>query len=100
MLTAPLPIFGPTPTSGDLPTSEARLRAAARDLEAAFLAEMLKPMDVAATPDGWGGGIGEEQVATLRTRQLAQVMADHGGVGLAESIFKALKAREAAGPHE
>jgi len=67
------------------------LRAAAQELEAAFLAEMLKPMGAAKTREAFGGGIGEEQFGTLLLQQEARVIVKDGGIGLAQSIFEALK---------
>jgi len=81
---------------GGADTRQARLRAAAVELEAAFLAEMLKAAGLGATPEAFGGGAGEEQFASvLRTAQ-AERMAAAGGIGLAETIFHALQARDAA----
>ncbi len=65
--------------------------AAAQELEAAFLAEMLKPMGAAKTREAFGGGIGEEQFGTLLLQQEARAIVKDGGIGLAQSIFEALK---------
>ncbi len=81
----PLPF---SPSRGDQ-----ALRLAAEDLEASFLAEMLKPMGAGAQRDSFGGGAGEEQFSTFLLREQARAMAHSGGIGLAESIFSALKAR-------
>ncbi|MCY1128711.1 rod-binding protein [Frigidibacter sp. RF13] len=77
---------------------EAALRQAAQEFEAAFLAEMLKPMGSATARQSFGGGIGEEQYASFMLEAQAKAMVQQGGIGLSESIFEALKARaEAAG---
>lgn len=73
------------------PGSEPALRQAARDLEAAFLAEMLKFAGVGESPDAFGGGAGEEQFCSLLVDAQARAIAENGGIGLAESIFEALK---------
>lgn len=68
----------------------AALRRAAEDLEAAFLAEMLKPMGAGATPAAFGGGTGEAQFSSFLVQEEARAMAASGGIGLAESIFQAM----------
>lgn len=75
------------------PASDASLTEAARKLEASFLAEMLKAAKVGEPVEGWGGGIGEEQFASFLRQAQAEEMAKAGGIGLAESIFQALKDR-------
>ena len=74
-------------------SSDARLRERARAFEASFLAEMLKSAGLGHTPDSFGGGIGEEQVASMLRRQQARALVDAGGIGLSETIFTALKER-------
>ena len=73
--------------------AEPRLRKAAQDLEASFLREMLKSAGLNATQSAFGGGIGEEQFASFLTEAQAQELARAGGIGLAETIFDALKGR-------
>lgn len=70
-----------------------RLREAAVEMEATFLAEMLKAAGVGKTPEAFGGGAGEDQFASFMRLEQARAMAEHGGIGLAESIFHALKER-------
>lgn len=81
----------------DLPLSargnEQNLRAAALELEANFLAEMLKAAGVGETPEGFGGGAGEDQFSSLLRLEQARQMAASGGVGLTEMIFETLKER-------
>lgn len=72
------------------------LRAVARDLEAAFIAEMLKHTGLGATSDAFGGGPGEAQFASFLRTEHARLMAERGGIGLAENIFRALTARAEA----
>ena len=74
----------------------AELRAVARELEASFLAEMLKYSGLGATSESFGGGAGEDQFASLLRAEHARALADRGGIGLAESLFRALAARDAA----
>lgn len=69
------------------------LMSAARELEATFLAEMLASAKLGATPEAFGGGPGEEQFASFLRLEQARNMVAAGGIGLAESLFDALKER-------
>lgn len=69
------------------------LRAAAEKLESAFLAEMLKAAGVGKPPEGFSGGAGEEQFASFLRGAEADAMVRAGGIGLAQSLFEALKER-------
>ena len=69
------------------------LRKAAQELEANFLAEMLKAAGIGKTPEAFGGGAGEDQFASFMRLEQAKQMAAQGGIGLAESLFHALKER-------
>jgi flagellar protein FlgJ len=69
------------------------LRAAAEAFEAAFLAEMLQHTGLNTMPAAFGGGAGEEAFAGLLTEQYARLLAEGGGIGLAEQIFTVLKKR-------
>ncbi len=75
------------------PEKSGPLWEAAQALEASFLARMLSSAGLGAAPEGFGGGIGEEQFSSLLRDEQARAMAGSGGVGLAESIFKSLVAR-------
>jgi len=66
------------------------LRKAAVDLEASFLAEMLKSAGFGKSRDSFGGGAGEDQFGSLLVRAQAEKMAQAGGIGLAESLYQAL----------
>jgi Rod binding domain-containing protein len=83
---ATAPVTAPT---GDT----AALRAVARDLEASFLAEMLKHAGFGESRESFGGGAGEDQFASMLRAEHARALADRGGIGLAESLFRALVAR-------
>ncbi len=80
------PGLQPAPVAGDV-----SLRAAAVELEATFLAEMLKSAGLGDTGGGFGGGPGEAQFSSLLVREQANQIARAGGVGLAETFFHALK---------
>ena len=66
------------------------LRALATDLEAAFLAEMLGYAGFGKSRESMGGGIGEDQFGSFLRQAQATEMARQGGIGLAESLFKAM----------
>ncbi|HGG63719.1 MAG TPA: chemotaxis protein chel [Rhodobacteraceae bacterium] len=71
-----------------------KLMEAARELEASFLAEMLKSAGYGKAREAFGGGAGEDQFQSFLLREHARAIVDHGGIGLAQSLFEALKLRE------
>ena len=79
--------------TGAVPAQDLRLKEAAVELEAHFLAEMLKSAGVGEVPDAFGGGAGEEQFASFLRQAQADEMARAGGIGLAEMLFESLKER-------
>lgn len=81
----------PTPPSSASQSRDNQLRAAAEELEAGFLAEMLKAAGLGKTSETFGGGAGEDQFASFLVEEQAREMTRAGGIGLAETIFEALK---------
>ncbi|MEM6939034.1 MAG: rod-binding protein [Pseudomonadota bacterium] len=73
---------------------EAALREAAQELEASFLAEMLKSAGFGKSRESFGGGAGEEQFSSFLVREHAMALVNAGGIGLTEHIFNALKERD------
>lgn len=73
------------------------LRSAANELEATFLAEMLKSAGFGKSRDSFGGGSGEDQFASFLVLEQAKAMVAAGGIGLSESLFNALKERQTNG---
>ena len=69
------------------------LRRAAEKIEGAFLSEMLKAAGFGEARDSFGGGIGEEQFASLLRQEYADKLAETGSIGLAEAIFRSLSQR-------
>lgn len=68
----------------------------AKDLETAFLAEMLGHAGVDSDASGaFGGGHGEEQFASFLRQEQARMMTDKGGIGLAEALFRAMGGTDA-----
>ncbi len=66
---------------------------AAQKLEATFLAEMLKSAGFGKPRESFGGGIGEDQFGSFLRQAQADEMVKTGGIGLAQSLFEALKER-------
>ncbi|MDP3341305.1 rod-binding protein [Frigidibacter sp.] len=81
----------PRPEGSAPPRRDAALWAAAQDLETAFLAEMLAAACLGAARGSFGGGAGEEQFASFLRREQAGAMVQSGGIGLAETLYEALK---------
>jgi len=75
------------------PDTDAALREAAQSLEVAFLSQMFEAAGVGAVPDAFGGGAGEDQFASFLREEHARAVVARGGIGLAESLFQALRAR-------
>lgn len=72
------------------PAREAALMARAKELETAFLAEMLGHAGMEPDPGTFGGGIGEAQFASFLRQEQARMLVERGGIGLAESLFRAM----------
>ena len=88
------PISGPLASHQGLESKiDVKLRAAATELEANFLAEMLKSAGLGEMPSSFGGGPGEDQFASFLRQEQAREMAKSGGIGLSEILFEALKER-------
>ncbi|MEC7764641.1 MAG: rod-binding protein [Pseudomonadota bacterium] len=86
------------PTSPNAPQAaqvsrDDKLREAAQEMEANFLAEMLKSAGLGETSETFGGGAGEEQFASFLRLEQAREMVKAGGIGLAETLFEAMKER-------
>lgn len=75
------------------PPREQELMRVARELETTFLAEMLKSAGLGKAPQAFGGGAGEGQFASFLVHEQARGMVAAGGIGLAQSIFEAMRDR-------
>lgn len=73
-----------------------RMREVASELEATFLAEMLKQARFGEARGAFGGGEGEEQFSSMLRMEHARALAERGGIGLAETIFRSLLQRAEA----
>ena len=80
--------IGPSGTAA--PPANAPLRAAATELEATFITEMLKHSGFGASRDSFGGGDGEAQFGSFLIQAQAREIARAGGIGLAEIMFASL----------
>lgn len=67
-----------------------KLQAAAVELEAAFLGEMLKSAGLGQARQSFGGGAGEDQFASFLVQHQARALAQSGGVGLSEILFQSM----------
>ena len=83
----------PTLPAAYPPTKTDVLRKQAQALEAAFLSEMLSHTGLDAASEDFGGGTGEEQFGSFLREEQAKMMVAHGGIGLGESLFRALSER-------
>jgi Rod binding domain-containing protein len=72
------------------PKKDSPMMVQAKALEASFLSEMLEYAGVGKTPEGFGGGIGEDQFGSFLRDEQAKQMVAHGGIGLAEQLFHAM----------
>ncbi|WP_367648023.1 rod-binding protein [Ruegeria arenilitoris] len=70
--------------------TEQRLKAAAVELEATFLAEMLKAAGLDKARQAFGGGAGEDQFSSFLLQEQARQLARSGGTGLSETLFNAM----------
>ncbi|MFD0910587.1 rod-binding protein [Ruegeria arenilitoris] len=82
-----IPNFAPVPRSN---MTEQRLKAAAVELEATFLAEMLKAAGLDKARQAFGGGAGEDQFTSFLLQEQARQLARSGGIGLSETLFNAM----------
>ena len=91
-----------TPSAGNGLTSPAQmghLRAQAQELEGVFLNTLMKEMfsSLHTDSDAMGGGFGEDTWRGLQAEQMANAVAEAGGIGLADSIMgDLLKLQEAS----
>ena len=81
--------LGPAPNAAG--SRDDLLMAKAKELEAAFLSEMLGHAGMDADAEGsFGGGLGEAQFASFLRQEQARMMVEKGGIGLSEALFRAM----------
>lgn len=65
----------------------AQIEQAAKEFEAVFLSEMMKPMFEGVKPNSmFGGGKGEEIFSGMMRQEYGKMMSDRGGIGIAEQV--------------
>ncbi|WP_170401049.1 rod-binding protein [Ruegeria arenilitoris] len=79
-----------TPPVPQPPTTPQKVQTAAVELEAAFLAEMLKASGLGEARRSFGGGAGEDQFSSFLVQHQARALAEAGGVGLSEILFQSM----------
>jgi Rod binding domain-containing protein len=79
-------------------TDDTALRKVAQELEASFLAEMLKHAGFGENKSAFAGGAGEAQFASFLRAEHARALVERGGIGLSQSLFEALAARATPSP--
>ncbi len=72
----------------------------AQNFEAAILAELLRAAGAQQTGTPLGGGIGEDQFASILLDAQAQRIAAAGGIGLAEMALRGLLAHSSEATRE
>ncbi|MCC5983510.1 MAG: rod-binding protein [Rhodobacteraceae bacterium] len=77
-------------------TGNTGLHQLAQEFEAVFLAQMLKSVGLGRGVDGFDGGMGEAQMQSFLIDAKARAIAASGGIGLAETVFRYLAAKEGA----
>lgn len=85
-----VPLIGPNPAPTATPGATDPLMHKAQELEAAFLSEMLQYSGLDGQTGSFGGGAGEEQFSSFLRLEQARQMVAHGGIGLAEQLFRAM----------
>jgi Rod binding domain-containing protein len=75
-----------------------RLRKQAQDLEGVFLNTLTKEMfsSIKTDQSAFGGGFGEETWRSMQSEQLANTMAQNGGLGIADQMMGDLIAMQEA----
>ncbi|MES2729285.1 MAG: rod-binding protein [Pseudomonadota bacterium] len=69
------------------PQRMAEIERTAKDFEAVFLAEMLKPMvEGVEVSEDFGGGRGEEVFRGMMVDEYGKIMSNKGGIGLADHV--------------
>ena len=75
---------------GALTPDQSKAHDAAVQLEASFLAEMLKAAGFGTQENSFSGGNGEDQFASFHRQAIAEKIAASGGIGLAEHFLHSM----------
>lgn len=83
----------PAPDANHLQNN--RMWEAAKQLEATFLSEMLALGGLGNQENSFSGGIGEQNFSSFLRDEQARLMVERGGIGLAETFFRAMGEKNA-----
>ncbi|GAA4491381.1 rod-binding protein [Gluconacetobacter tumulicola] len=77
-------------------TQTEQARKAAVSFESVTIGELLQPMfDTVDTSDGmFGGGAAEKQFRSLQVLELGKQIANNGGIGIADSVYRQILAMQ------
>ena len=80
------------------PKQMQHIRAQAEELEGVFLSMLTKEMfaGIKTDQESFGGGFGEETWRSMQSEQLANPMAQGGGIGLADQLMSEMLALQEA----
>lgn len=85
------------PASQLTPQQTLRIRQQAEEMEGVFLNMLTKEMFAGIKSDeNFGGGFGEETWRSMQSEQLANSMAQNGGLGIADQLMGEMIALQAA----
>jgi Rod binding domain-containing protein len=77
------------PADGPQSQDSAKAVRAAKEFEAVFLAEMLRPMVAGLTPEApFGGGIAEDMWRSLQADEYGKAVVRSGGIGVSDAVAK------------
>ena len=89
------PLSGTSPGSTPTSDKDPGLMKIANQLEASFVAEMLKSAGVGEARVAFGGGAGEDHFSSFLAREYAEATVRAGGFGLSEAIYRSLVKEQA-----
>jgi Rod binding domain-containing protein len=100
MLSSPASLGAQTKTSGSSlsPAQIGHLKQQAKDLEGVFLNTLMKEMftSLKTEDDSMGGGFAEETWRGMQAEQMADAVAQAGGLGIADDLLPDLIAAQEA----
>lgn len=69
----------------------AKMQKSAKEFEAMFISQMLKPMFESIGTDGpTGGGEGEKMFRSMMVDEYGKMMASRGGLGIADAVMRTM----------
>jgi len=77
-------------TSGDKNDRQNERQDVAKNLEIAFISEMLSFVGMKEISEDFGGGVGESQFQSFLREQHAKLIVEKGGLGLTEQFANSL----------